>query len=55
MTAVDTPVELTTARLPGQALHDLLAQARRTPGLTEVRLVGNPALLVTRFADIAES
>ncbi|MDT7539639.1 MAG: hypothetical protein QOI82_3224, partial [Actinomycetota bacterium] len=54
MTRVEDPVEITTARLPGPALHELLAAARRSPGLATVRLVGRPALLVTRFVDVKE-
>lgn len=47
-----TGPELTTALLPGQQLHELLAAARSAPGLTPARLLGQPALLVTRYADL---
>jgi cytochrome P450 len=47
-----TGPELTTALLPGQQLHELLAAARSAPGLTPAQLLGQPALLVTRYADL---
>ena len=49
---LDPDTEMTTALLPGAALHDLLAAARRQPGLAPVRLVGRPALLITRFQEL---
>jgi cytochrome P450 len=54
VTAVDDPVEITSARLPGPALHDFLRAARQQPGLAPVRLVGRAALLVARFDDVKE-
>lgn len=47
-------IDLTTARLPGEELHALLATARKQPGLPTVRLLGRPALLVTRFQDLKD-
>lgn len=47
-------IDLSTASLPGPELHTFLAEARRTPGLTPVELLGRPALLVTRYDQLKE-
>jgi cytochrome P450 len=40
--------------LPGRALHDMLRAAYETPGITQVRMFGEPAYLVTRFEELRE-
>ena len=49
---MDEPLDLTTAALPGAALHAWLAHLRRTPGLGTATLLGRPARVVTRYADL---
>lgn len=46
------PLELTTAALPGAELHGWLAGFRSTPGLGDATLLGRPAQVVTRYADL---
>jgi cytochrome P450 len=46
------PLELTTAALPGAELHGWLTAVRRTPGLGSASLLGQPARVVTRYADL---
>lgn len=48
------PHELTRAALPGAVLHDWLAAVRRTPGLGEASLLGQPARVVARYADLKD-
>jgi cytochrome P450 len=50
--ALTPALDLVSAELPGRQLHDLLGAARRTPGLSPTTLLGQPALLVTRYADL---
>ena len=38
--------------LPGEALHALLRSARERPGLTEVKMLGGPAYLISRFDEL---
>ena len=45
-------LDLVEAPLPGRELHELLTEARSSPGLTPATLLGQPALLVTRYADL---
>ena len=45
-------VELRSDPLPGRALHDLLNQVRREPGLSQARLLGQPAFILTGFNNI---
>lgn len=45
-------LDLVEAALPGAELHDFLGEARRTAGLCEAALLGQPARLVTRYADL---
>src|SRR5687767_3050505 len=52
MSAVDLDVDVIVDPLPGDELHQLLAEARSRPGLTTVRMAGNPAYLVTRFDEL---
>jgi cytochrome P450 len=47
-----TPTDLASAELPGTELHQLLGEARRSPGLTPATMLGRPALLVSRYADL---
>ena len=52
MAALDLDVDVMTDPLAGDALHELLAEARSRPGLTTVGMGGNPAYLVTRFEEL---
>jgi cytochrome P450 len=52
MSGTDLDVDVLTDPLPGDDLHHLLAEARERPGLTTVRMAGNPAYLVTRFDEL---
>jgi cytochrome P450 len=45
-------VDVAVDPLAGRALHDLLREARERPGLTEVKMMGGPAYLVSRFAEL---
>jgi cytochrome P450 len=45
-------LEVTSATVPGAELHDWLAAIRRSPGPGEARLLGQPAHVVARYADI---
>ena len=47
-------VDLVDAALPGAELHAWLAAVRRTPGLGEATLLGQPARVVTRYADLRD-
>ena len=47
-----TTLDLVSAQLPGRQLHELLGDAQRAPGLTPATLLGQPALLVTRYSDL---
>ena len=44
--------ELTTALLPGRALHELLAEVRSAPGLATLELLGQPVRVVSRWDDV---
>ena len=52
MTITSIDVDVALDPLPGAALHDLLRNARENPGLTEVKMIGGPAYLVSRFDDL---
>ena len=52
MTLATADVDILVDPLPGRALHDVLARARETPGLTRVKMLGQPAYLVTRFDEL---
>jgi len=52
MTITSIDVDVALDPLPGAALHDLLRNARENPGLTEVKMMGGPAYLVSRFDDL---
>lgn len=51
-TATVIDVDVALDPLPGRALHDLLREARQSPGLTEVKMMGGPAYLVSRFSEL---
>ena len=52
MAALDIDVDVMTDPLAGDALHELLAEARARPGLTTVSMAGNTAYLLTRFEEL---
>ncbi len=52
MTTTSVDVDVALDPLPGGALHDLLRVARETPGLTEVKMMGGPAYVVSRFDEL---
>ena len=47
-------VDLTEAELPGADLHTFLRTAREAGGLPHAALLGRPARLVTRYADLKD-
>jgi cytochrome P450 len=54
VTTAFTSVDFVADPLPGAALHELLARARETEGLVETTMLGMPARVVARFADLKE-
>ena len=54
MTVATLDVDVILDPLPGRQLHDVLRQARETPGITQVRMFEEPAYLVTRFEELRE-
>ena len=50
ITSIDVDVGLDP--LPGEALHALLRSARERPGLTEMKMLGGPAYLISRFDEL---
>lgn len=54
MTVAFESVDLIADPLPGAALHELLARAREADGLAETTMLGMPARVVARFADLKE-
>jgi cytochrome P450 len=47
-----TAIDFITARLPGDELHDTLRARREEGPVVEVTMYGQPAYLVTRYADL---
>jgi cytochrome P450 len=54
MSTATIDVDVILDPLPGKALHDVLREARETPGITQVRMFGEPAYLVTRFEELRD-
>ena len=54
MSTATIDVDVILDPLPGRALHDMLRAAYETPGITQVRMFGEPAYLVTRFEELRE-
>ena len=54
MSAATIDVDVILDPLPGKALHDVLREARETPGITKVRMFEEPAYLVTRFEELRD-
>jgi cytochrome P450 len=47
-----TTIDFMTAALPGAALHDALRELRHRGPVVEVTMYGQPAHMITRFADL---
>jgi len=47
-----TAIDFMTAPLPGAELHDALRQLRREGPVVDVTMYGQPAQMITRFADL---
>lgn len=54
MSTATIDVDVILDPLPGKALHDVLRQARETPGIVQVRMFDEPAYLVTRFEELRD-
>jgi cytochrome P450 len=52
MTTTSIDVDVALDPLPGGALHALLREVRESAGLTEVKMMGLPAYLISRFDDL---
>jgi cytochrome P450 len=54
VSAATLDVDVILDPLSGDALHDMLREAREAPGITQVRMFGEPAYLVTRFEELRD-
>jgi cytochrome P450 len=52
--AATLDVDVILDPLPGRTLHQMLRDAREAPGITQVRMFGEPAYLVTRFEELRD-
>ena len=52
--AVTLDVDVILDPLPGRTLHEMLKDARESPGIALVKMFGEPAYLVTRFEELRD-